>query len=234
MSGLVARRPKGTERSITRWLARTAGFKAGAYELRCVSTAEPYPLERFAPTRTSSPEAFALDVLELAQEDADARGERSEYRVELLAESGEVLATHVVRCLPREPVESEPSADVLRVVLDHQQALMKSYLSMSTTALAEVQRVSSTAIEASRGLVNPLVKRLEAVEAENAELRELARDAQAVVAVAAVEDEGADRAERRTAALEKLAGVVLMHLAKGGDVKAATLINELVGTPPSK
>lgn len=232
MSALVARRPKGTERSITRWLARTQGLRIGALELRCVSTAEPYPLERFPPTRVSSPEAFAVDVLELAQEDADARGERSEYRIELLADSGEVLATHVVRCLPREPVESEPSADVLRVLVDHQQALMKSYLSTTTTALAEVQRVSSTAIEASRGLVTPLVKRLEAVEQENAELRELAREAQAVVAVAAAEEDGSQRAERRTAALEKLAAVVLTHLAKSGDLKAASLIQEIVGQPP--
>lgn len=219
---------------MCRWLDRVAGFKAAAYELRCVSTAEPYALERFSAARASSPESFANDVLELAQEDADERGERSEYRLELLAESGEVMATHVIRRLPREPVDTEPSADVLKVVLDHQQALMKSYLSMTTTALAEVQRVSGTAIEATRGLVTPLVKRLDALEAENAQLRELAREAQAVVAVAGAEEEGAERAERRTVALEKLAAIMLARMAKDGNFQGAAVINELVGAAPAK
>lgn len=238
MTTLVARRPKGTELTIRRWLERNASAKPTAYELRCISTSEPYVLERLSPRGT--PEQFASEVLELAQEDADARGERSEYHLVALGDGGGAvvddatpLATHVIRCLPREAPEppNVGAADALRMVMDHQQALMKSFLSVSTAAMAEVQRVSGTAIEATRGMVAPLVKRVAQLEAENEELRAVAREAETVIAMAGASEENELRAERRTASLEKLAAMVLAHVAKGGDLKLAGLVNELVGTP---
>lgn len=238
MSGLVARRPKGTELTVRRWLERNASAKPAAFELRCISTAEPYVLERLQPRGTA--ETFAAEVIELAQEDADARGERSEYHLVALGDGGGAvvddatpLATHVIRCLPREAPEppNVGAADALRMVMDHQQALMKSFLSVSTAAMAEVQRISGTAIEATRGLVAPLAKRVAQLEAENENLREIAREAETVIAMAGASEEGELRQERRTASLEKLAALALGHFAKNGDVKLAGLVQELVGTP---
>ena len=241
MSGLVARRPKGTELGVTRWLERNAARKPVGFELRCVSSAEPYVLERLPPARASALEAFARDVLELAQEDADARGERTEYHLVMLGDAGGVVAddstlsTHVIRCLPREKAEPDTAAvDALRLLADHQQALMKSYLSLSTSAMAEVQRVSSVAIEATRGLVAPLARRVEKLEAENESLRETVREAEQVIAFAGAEEEGADRAERRTQSLEKLSAAVLHQMAKSGDLEAAGFIQQILGTDAKK
>lgn len=238
MTALVARRPKGTERTILRWLERTAATKGVVgYELRCVSTSSPYVVERF-PRPGGAAEAFAADVFELAQEDANARGERSEYHLVMLGDAGgavvddSALATHVIRCLPKEPAEPADTgaSDALKVVLDQNQALLKSYLSLATSAMSEIQRVSSSAIEASRGLLAPLVKRVEALEEENAELRATAREAEAVIAVAGATEVNEEREERRTASMEKLAAAVLTHLAQK-EPKLAMLINEVVGTP---
>lgn len=235
---LVPRRPKGTELTILRWVERTAAAPAVAYELRCVSSATPYVVERFP--RPGNAELFARDVYELAQEDTDARQERSEYHLVQLGDTGGAvvddaapLATHLIRCMPREPAERGPdvgAGDALKVVLDQNNALLKSYLSLATSAMAEIQRVSSSAIEASRGLLAPLVKRVEALEAENAELRSTAREAEAVIAMAGATEVNEEREERRTASMEKLAAAVLTHLAQK-EPKLAMLINEVVGTP---
>lgn len=230
-------------RSVSRWFEKNAGVKPARLELRCVSALEgAFVLESFAPPPAKGIEAFAEMVLELAQEDCNDRGDRSEYHLVALGDDGaegvvddrRVLATHPIRCLPKEQVEDTTRADdVIKLLVDHQQVLMRNFVQVSQSSLHEVQRVSTLAIEATRGLVAPLTKRIGQLEEELAEAKATAREAELVIATAGADEEDSLRSERRTVALEKLAGILLRELSSK-DLKAAAVINEVVGQVPEK
>lgn len=212
----MSRRPKGTALTLTRWTNRLGVLpKDARLELRAMAL-EPYVLHAWPLAVVG--EAWAGEVMDIAQDDCDARGEVCEYRLEVVKPDGSVLSTQPVRCVPRDAEGELPRDDIMLRTLEQQnshiQALMRSHVQTMEIALRNQRESFNVALESVSALLKPLTKQLEQAHADNAELRELARDAMAATATVVADEEERERSERRTKQWEKLGGIAMTHFAK--------------------
>lgn len=220
-------KPKGTASSLARWANRLGAIpEKSVIVLRAVVLPEPYTLHTW-PVAVAG-EAWGEEVLAIAQDDADARGEVTEYRVELLdaPESTRVLSTQPIRRTPRSDEDGgDPPSELIelvRVQTAHIEALTRSNVQITEIALRNQREAFNAALASVAAILGPLAQSAEqhaksaaTAEAQAKEAREQALAVAKQLAITEVESktEEAEHAIRRTEQLEKIGAMVAMHFA---------------------
>lgn len=111
------KRPKGTPVLLAGWASKHAD---GDYELRAKVLSEQVVVQRWPGTMRGGGEAWATEVLALAQEDTDVRGSMTEYSLVHVDSDGRP-SEYTIRCRAVED-ESEQTADVAGLLKAAQRA----------------------------------------------------------------------------------------------------------------
>lgn len=194
--------------------------------LRAVVLPEPYTLHTW-PVAVAG-EAWGEEVIAIAQDDADARGEVTEYRIELLEapESSRVLATQPIRRVPRDEDDAPPTnelVDLVRVQTAHIEALVRSNMQTTEIALRNQRESFNAALAAVGAILEPLAASAKAHAKDATKATETAQEAReqalalakqlAITELEARSEEG-EHAARRTEQLEKIGAMVGLHFMK--------------------
>lgn len=215
---------KGTSASLARWANRLGTIpESSVIVLRAVVLPEPYTLHTW-PVAVAG-EAWGEEVIAIAQDDADARGEVTEYRLELLdgPETTRVLATQPIRRVPRDVEDGEPTNELIelvRVQTAHIEALTRANIQTTEIALRNQREAFNAALASVSAILEPLAQSAK-VHAKAATLAEdSAKEAReqslalakqlALTEIESRTEEGEDRV-RRTEQLEKIGAMVALH-----------------------
>lgn len=215
---------KGTSASLARWANRLGTIpESSVIALRAVVLPEPYTLHTW-PVAVAG-EAWGEEVIAIAQDDADARGEVTEYRVELLdgPDSSRVLATQPLRRVPRDVEDAEPPSELVelvRVQTAHVEALVRANMQTTEIALRNQREAFNAALQSVAAILEPLAQSAKAHAKDAAKATETAQEAReqalalakqlALTEIETKTEESEDRT-RRTEQLEKIGAMVALH-----------------------